>query len=201
MSDVLLIATHNQGKVAELEALLVNTDVEVLDLKQLEIHSVSDESGTTFIANAIQKARYYAELSDMLTIADDSGLEVEALGGRPGVNTARYGGPGLTSIQRYQLLLEELRNVPWEKRTAKFCCVAALAKPNGLIKTAVGECRGVISFEPSGDAGFGYDPVFFLPDYGMTMAELEPHDKQKISHRGRAVRKILPALEEILSAR
>jgi XTP/dITP diphosphohydrolase len=194
MGRKLLIASHNLGKVSEMTELLAELDVKVLYLKELGIFSTVDESGRTYKENAVLKARYYAEIAGMLTLADDSGLEVDALGGRPGVNTARYGGADLTPVQRYQHLLEELRFVPWEKRIARFRCVVALAEPEGLLKTAAGYCTGFISLTPSGSSGFGYDPVFFLPNLGLTMAQLEPKDKQKISHRSRAIKKILPTL-------
>ncbi len=196
MDRQLLIASHNPGKISEIKELLAELDVQVLHLKELGIYSTVEESGTTFRENAVLKAKYYAKQAGVLTIADDSGLEVDALGGRPGVKTARYGGAGLTPVQRYQHLLEELRFVPQERRVARFRCVVALAQPTGLLATAEGDCQGTISLAPSGSGGFGYDPVFFLPDLGLTMAQLEPKDKQKISHRSRAIKNILPALHK-----
>ena len=194
MDQKLLIASHNLGKISEIKELLAELNVQVRFLKELGIYSTVDESGTTFKENAVLKAKYYAKQAGMLTIADDSGLEVDALGGRPGIKTARYGGPGLTSEQRYQYLLEELRFIPQERRDARFRCVVALARPTGLLATAEGDCPGTISLAPSGSGGFGYDPVFFLPHLGLTMAQLDPKDKQKISHRSRAINNILPAL-------
>ncbi len=196
MDKQLLIASHNQGKVSEIKELLAELNVQIIHLKELEIHSTVDESGKTFKENAILKAKYYAKQAGVLTIADDSGLEVDALGGRPGVKTARFGGPGLTSVQRYQHLLRELRFVPLGSRIARFRCVVALARPTKLLATAEGYCEGTISLAPSGSGGFGYDPIFFLPDLGLTMAQLEPKDKQKISHRSRAIENIIPALRK-----
>ena len=153
------------------------------------------------------KVREYADiLGDMgiewLTLADDSGLEVDALGGRPGVLSARYGGPGLSAVDRYQRLLAELRDVPAERRTARFHCVAALAGPDGaLLGTADGVCEGFIAQGPGGDGGFGYDPVFYLPQYGLTMAQLDAVEKNRISHRGRAAAAIAPQLHRALAGR
>ena len=158
------------------------------------------ETEDTFRGNAVLKATAYAQQTGLLTLADDSGLEVDALDGRPGVLSARYGGPGTTAVDRYQLLLAELRDVPAERRTARFHCVTALAAPNGeLIGTADGVCEGVIALEPSGVGGFGYDPVFFLPPYGLTMAQLDAAEKNRISHRGRAAAAIAPLLRRALA--
>ena len=158
------------------------------------------ETGATFEENATDKARQAATETGEIALADDSGLAVDALGGRPGVLSARYGGPGTTAVDRYQLLLAELRDVPAARRTARFHCVTALAAPNGeLIGTADGVCEGVIALEPSGGGGFGYDPVFFLPQYGLTMAQLDAAEKNRISHRGRAAVAIAPRLRRALA--
>jgi XTP/dITP diphosphohydrolase len=190
----LLVATRNKGKVAELADLLAGLQIKWQGLE--DIPQVDDvaETGRTFEENAILKATSYAEQTGLLTLADDSGLEVDALDGRPGVHTARYGGLRLTPVQRYKLLLEDMNGVPWPKRTARFRCVMALATPKGVIGTESGVCEGMIALEPAGEGGFGYDPIFYLPEMRKTMAQLPAGEKQRISHRGRAVVAITPLL-------
>jgi XTP/dITP diphosphohydrolase len=193
-----LVATHNKGKVAEFADIL-SGQFEWLTLDEAGVTDDVPETGATFRENAILKAVAYARQTGLMTLADDSGLEVDALGGRPGVLSARYGGPGLSAADRYRRLLSELAGVPDERRTARFHCVVALAGPDGmLLGTADGVCEGVIALEPAGDGGFGYDPVFFIPELGLTMAQAPPEVKHAISHRGRAVRAIGPLLESIL---
>jgi XTP/dITP diphosphohydrolase len=196
----LLVATHNRGKLAEFVELLAGLDVEWLSLDDVGITAGVEETGNTFLENAIMKAERYATEAGVITLADDSGLVVDALNGAPGVQTARYGGPGLTISQRYQLVLADLENVPWEERGAHFHCALALAGPDGtLIGTAEGACDGKIAWEPAGDQGFGYDPIFYLPTYGLTMGQLSPADKHQISHRGRALRGLEPLLQRIVA--
>src|SRR5262249_40232143 len=161
----LLIATHNQGKLREFRQLLNDLDLEITDLDAAGITHDVEETGVTFAENAILKAREYAELSGLLTWSDDSGLEVDALDGRPGVYSARYGGPGLTERQRYQLVLNELQAYPRQSWTARFRCVVALAMPNGDIHTVDDTIEGIITDQPAGDHGFGYDPIFYVPEY------------------------------------
>jgi XTP/dITP diphosphohydrolase len=160
-----------------------------------------EESGQTFAENAIQKAEEYAGVCGLLTLADDSGLEVDALGGQPGVHSARYAGAGASDEDRYLLLLERLRQVPWEERRARFRCVIAVAEPGGDTFRSEGVCEGVIAFSPQGTFGFGYDPVFFLPEYQRTMAQLPPDEKDQISHRARAAAGIRPVLEMLAGRR
>jgi XTP/dITP diphosphohydrolase len=190
----LLVATRNKGKVAELADLL--TDVQIKWQGLEDIPQVDDvaETGRTFEENVILKATSYAEQTGLLTLADDSGLEVDALDGRPGVHTARYGGLRLTPVQRYKRLLEDMNGVPWPKRTARFRCVMALATPKGVVGTESGVCEGMIALEPAGEGGFGYDPIFYLPEMRKTMAQLPAGEKQRISHRGRAIIAITPLL-------
>ena len=195
----LLIATHNQGKLREFRQLLIDLPLEVTDLDALGITHDVEETGTTFAENAILKAREYARMSGLLSWADDSGLEVDALDGRPGVYSARFGGPGRTPRDRYLLLLEELRAHPHAPRTARFRCVVALALPNGEIYTVDDTLEGTITDQPTGEHGFGYDPVFYLPAYGMTLAELQPEIKNEISHRGKASRKAKALLADLLA--
>jgi XTP/dITP diphosphohydrolase len=195
----LLVATHNKGKVAELADMMQDLKVNWLSLDEAGVTMDVAETGRTFQANAELKATTYAAATGLLTLADDSGLEVDALGGEPGVYTARFGGAGLNPKERYELLLAKMVEVPWEQRTARFRCVVALASENGLIGTAEGACEGMIAWQPAGEGGFGYDPVFFLPDRGVTMAQLTAAAKHQISHRGRAVAAIAPLLRQTLS--
>lgn len=195
----LLVATHNKGKVAEYADILGDLRINWLTLDEAGITEDVPETGETFLDNAILKAVAYSQQTGLLTLADDSGLEVDALFGRPGVLTARYGGPGLSAAQRYRLLLQNLSGVPDDARTARFRCVVVLADPNGtILGTADGTCEGFIAQVPAGEGGFGYDPVFYLPAYGQTMAQLSPSLKHQISHRGRAAQAISPLLHQIL---
>jgi XTP/dITP diphosphohydrolase len=195
----LLVATRNLGKVRELADMLGDLDVSWLSLDDIALTNEVAETGATFEANAILKAEGYAGASKLLTLADDSGLEVDALNGRPGVHTARYGGAGLTSEQRYLRLLEELKDVPDGRRTARFRCVVALARPEGVLGVAEGVCEGSIARTPKGEGGFGYDPVFYLTDQHMTMAELPAEEKHRLSHRGQAFARITPLLRQALA--
>lgn len=197
----LLVATRNLGKVRELAEILSDQEIDWLSLDDIALTREVAETGTTFRENAILKANEYALASGLLTLADDSGLEVDALDGRPGMHTARYGGPGLTPKQRYELLLQALAQVPAPERTARFRCVVALASPDGLIDTAEGVCEGVIALAPAGDGGFGYDPVFYLPERQKTMAQLPASQKHLISHRGRAFANMVPTLRKVLGER
>lgn len=197
MTQRLLVATHNRGKILEYRALLSDLPLAVTWLDEQGIAEDVEETGATFVANASLKAAAYAQLTGLWTWADDSGLEVDALDGRPGVYSARYGGPGLSDADRYRRLLAELAAIEPEQRTARFHCVVALAVPGGPIYTAEAAVEGLIVDEPRGAHGFGYDPVFFIPDQQRTMAELEPAIKNRISHRGRAAveaRKIIVSL-------
>ena len=195
----LLVASNNPGKLKEYADLLDRLPVTLTSPVQEGLSLAVDESGATFAENAILKARAYAEASGLPTLADDSGLEVDALDGAPGVRSARYAGEGASDEDRYRLLLRNLAGVPQGKRTARFRCVVAVATPQGKVHTAEGRCEGVIGFEPRGTHGFGYDPVFYLPDRGQTMAELPPTVKNRISHRGRAVQAALPVLRWLLT--
>ncbi|MDT8305322.1 MAG: RdgB/HAM1 family non-canonical purine NTP pyrophosphatase [Anaerolineae bacterium] len=203
MYHTLLLATRNEGKKEELAALLVDLDIDCISLADLEARGITTtpvaETGTSFEENAILKAEGYARQTGFLTLADDSGLEVKALGGRPGVQTARYGGDGLSSVERYHYLLAQMREVPAPDRSARFCCVVAVASAQGVLATAEGGVRGRIAHEPRGDAGFGYDPVFVVRDYGKTMAELPAETKNRISHRARAIAALKPELLRLLA--
>lgn len=198
--QTLLIATHNQGKVQEYRALLADLPLEVTYLNAKGIDLQVEETGETFEENAILKATAYARATGLLTWADDSGLEVDALDGEPGVRSARYGAPAVRSDEdRYRLLLGRLEGIAELKRSARFRCVVALATPEGRIWTTEGTCEGRIAGTPRGHHGFGYDPVFLVAEtgYRQTMAELEPGTKNEISHRGRAARAAKEVLREV----
>jgi len=200
MTRRILVATHNKGKVAEYAGLMSGPELAWIGLEEAGVSRDVEEIGTTITENAILKAQSYAVQTGCLTMADDSGLQVDALGGEPGVYTARYGGNGLTPRQRYLLLLDKMRHVSWNDRTARFIAVIAVADEQGrLLGTSEGICPGMIATEPAGEQGFGYDPVFFLPEVGKTLAQLGPSDKQRISHRGKALRAIKPLLLKLLA--
>jgi XTP/dITP diphosphohydrolase len=182
----LLVATHNQGKIREYRSLLADLPLHVTWLEQEGVTFEVEETGATFVENACLKAEQYARLTGLWTWADDSGLEVDALGGAPGVYSARYGGQGLSDRDRYLHLLAALAALPHAPRTARFRCVVAIAAPNGPVYTTEGAVEGEIIDAPRGEFGFGYDPVFYLPAHGATMAELAPGVKNRISHRGQA---------------
>jgi XTP/dITP diphosphohydrolase len=193
----LLIATSNPGKLQEYRELLDGLGWTLVDLNTVGISEPVEETGTTFEANARLKAEAYASLSGLVTLADDSGIEVAALGGEPGVYSARYGGEGLNDVDRYQLLLRNLAAKAPSDRSARFVCVIALAGTNFETITVEGTVDGVIAHEPHGEFGFGYDPIFFLPDRNRTTAEIAPEEKNRISHRSQAAQKIRPYLAQI----
>ena len=191
MLDKLLLATNNQGKARELKLLLRELPLELVLPRELGITTDVDEVGESLEENATLKATELAAQSQLLALADDSGLEVDALGGEPGRLSARYAGEGASDEDRVKYLLTKLEGVPQEKRTARFRCVIAIATPEGEVELCSGECRGFITFEPRGTLGFGYDPIFYLPGLGKTMAELPLAEKNQVSHRGRAAREAI----------
>jgi XTP/dITP diphosphohydrolase len=191
---VLVLATLNPAKGRELVALLGDVPFEIRLLADVPGARLPDETGATYADNALVKARTAAALTGSLSLGDDSGLEVDALGGEPGLYTARFGGPGLDDRGRWQLLLERVRDVPPARRTARFRCVIALAGPARAENVVEGVAEGVIAEAPRGSHGFGYDPVFFYPPLGRTFAELSGEEKARVSHRGlalAAVRRLL----------
>jgi XTP/dITP diphosphohydrolase len=190
----LLLATNNKGKVREYKHMLKDLPFELVSPEELGIKTEVDEVGKTLEENARLKATVLSRESQLLTLADDSGLEVDALGGEPGRLSARYAGEGASDRDRVEYLLSRLKDVPEEKRSARFRCVIALAQPDGEVELCSGECRGVIALEPRGEKGFGYDPIFYLPELGKTMAELTLEEKNKVSHRGRAAREAIKLL-------
>ena len=197
MGDKLLLATNNQGKVREYKSLLQNIPYELITFAEQSITTEVSEVGGSLEENARLKATVIADKSQLLTLADDSGLEVDALGGEPGPLSARYAGEGASDRDRVNYLLSRLEGVPWEKRTARFRCVIAIATPNGKAEICSGECQGFITFEPRGEHGFGYDPIFYLPELDKTMAELPLEVKNQVSHRGQAARKAHQLLKRL----
>jgi XTP/dITP diphosphohydrolase len=191
-----VLATHNPGKLREMSAILSGLGIEVVMPGDLGITADVEETGETFAENAALKARAVCAAAGMPAIADDSGLCVDALNGGPGVYSARYGGAGLDDRGRYQLLLSNLRGTP--TRAAHFTCSIACAFPNGDLLTAEGRCDGAIAYAPLGTDGFGYDPVFLVPDRAKTFAQMTPEEKREISHRGRALSEFAGKLETYL---
>jgi XTP/dITP diphosphohydrolase len=190
----LLVATGNPGKLKEFAGMLAGVPFELVSLADAGIDADVPETGVTFEENAALKATAYAAMSGMITLADDSGLEVKALGGEPGVRSARYAGEGASEVERMALLLQNLENVPESERQARYRCVIALARPDQAPAFFSGECRGRITESPRGGHGFGYDPVFLLPEFGRTMAELNVDEKARVSHRGMAAQGAVKAL-------
>ena len=184
----LLIATFNPGKARELAALVASAGYATRTLADAGIREAYEETGATYEDNGGGKARHYARASGLVTIADDSGIEVDALGGEPGVRSARYGGAGLDDAGRTRRLLEALTGVPDERRTARYVAVAVVARPDGASRSFRGVCEGRIARAPRGAGGFGYDPIFFYPPLGATFAEVDAERKHAVSHRGRAFR-------------
>jgi len=184
----LLLGTYNTGKLREIQTILVDIPWRIRSLREFADIGVATENGDTYAANAIAKAQFYARATGLCALADDSGLEVEALGGAPGVFSARYAGAGASDADRRKLLLSELADVPSEKRKARFVCVVAIAAPDGsMLNTSEGVCNGMIAFEPRGEGGFGYDPLFVPDGFEQTFAELADSIKNRISHRARAL--------------
>ena len=196
----LLIATHNQGKVVEFVEMMDDFGVQWISLRDAGITLDVPETGTTLLENAQLKAETYARASGLLTLADDTGLEIDALGGDPGIYPARYGGKGLTSIERYELVLRNLRGVAMAQRTARFRCVIALAHPQkGLLDYSEGVCEGHITDEATGEGGFGYDPIFVPASFQQSFAQMDGLSKHLISHRGKAVRGMGTILKQRLT--
>jgi XTP/dITP diphosphohydrolase len=183
---VLLLATTNRHKLEEYRAIFSGLPFRLLSLHDLQLDLDVEETGTTFTQNAEIKALAYAHASGMLSLADDSGLEIDALGGAPGVYSARFLGEEASYQERFRFILEQLKGLPQEQRTARFRCAITLAEPSKYYQTVEGNLEGRIADAPRGDHGFGYDPIFLVPELGKTTAELAPEQKNRISHRGRA---------------
>ncbi len=205
INNKILVATTNPGKIAELKTMLT-LDVELLGLSDFNNTAEIEEDGSTFAENARKKATGYAKATGMWTIADDSGLVVDALGGAPGVNSARFSGDKLEGDDRTLIdhrniakVLELLKDVPKERRTARFVCSLCLAGPEKVLIEAEGRLEGLITDREIGQNGFGYDPVFFVPHFNKTIGQLTAEEKNTISHRGNAIRKLTPILEKLLN--
>ena len=197
----LLLATNNQAKVHEYRSLLQNLPLELITPAELGITTVFSEVGDSLEEDARLKATVLAAESQLPALADDSGLEVDALGGEPGRLSARYAGENASDRDRVSYLLKRLKGVPWPRRSARFRCVIAIATPDGKIEFCSGECPGVITLEPRGEQGFGYDPIFYLPQLDKTMAELPLEVKNQVSHRGQAARKVPRVLERLTGSK
>ena len=194
----IIIATKNKGKAKDFEALFNPHGYQVLTLHDVADHMDVEETGTTFEENALLKATALADYLQSIVIADDSGLEIDALEGRPGVYSARYAGEEKSDEANMQKVLDELQGVPESERTARFVCAIAVASPSIEPFTVRGTCEGVIATERRGTNGFGYDPIFFVPSEGKMMAELSPEEKGAISHRGNALKQLSSRLTELM---
>ncbi len=197
----ILLATRNPGKVREIREILRGLPLEIRSLEGLEGVPEVEEDGATFLENALKKARVLAHWAGDWTLADDSGLEVEALNGEPGVHSARYAGEGASDEQNNAKLLDALRGLPMEARKARFRCVMALVSPQGEEWVVEGTCEGYVAEAPRGQGGFGYDPLFYVPELGRTFAELSPEVKNRISHRAQALARLRVVLEGLLKMR
>lgn len=189
-----IVATKNKGKLAEIKEILHDFSFEVISMEEAGITKDIEENGTTFEENALIKAEEIFRVTGEMVMADDSGLEVDYLNGAPGIYSSRFAGEGATDEDKNKKLLKLLEGVPFEKRSARFVCVIAVIFPDGQRFTVKGTCDGYIGFEPIGNNGFGYDPLFFMPEYNMTTAQMEPEQKNRISHRGKALAKMVEEL-------
>lgn len=185
-----IFATGNANKMKEIREILGDLDIELLSMKEAGIHADIVEDGKSFEENARIKAKAIRDLTGEIVLADDSGLEIDYLNKEPGIYSARYMGEDTSYHIKNANLIERLKGVPDEKRTARFVCAIAAAFPDGTEKTVRGVMEGRIDYEEKGENGFGYDPIFYLPEYGLTSAEISPEEKNKISHRGKALRLI-----------
>ncbi|HEX9063403.1 MAG TPA: XTP/dITP diphosphatase [Clostridia bacterium] len=191
-----IIATKNKGKICEIKEILKEFPFNVVSMESVGIHNDIEENGTTFEENALIKAREIAFITGGIVMADDSGLEVDYLGGAPGIYSSRFAGEGASDRDRNNKLLSMLSGVPAEKRTARFVCVIAVVLPDKTFFTVRGECEGRIGLKEEGSNGFGYDPLFFLPEYNLTTAQLPTDEKNRISHRGKALRLMVEELKK-----
>ena len=194
----LVIASRNEHKVEELRQLLKGLAIDVLSLKDFPDAPEVEEDGNTFEANALKKARTIAQHTNHTVLADDSGLEVDVLGGQPGVHSARFAGEYASDEENNRKLIGLLEGVSAKDRTARFRCVIALVNPSGHERLVEGVCSGLIIDKPQGSGGFGYDPLFMVPDTGMTFAQLSSDEKNRISHRGKALQEALPIISQWL---
>jgi XTP/dITP diphosphohydrolase len=193
----LLLASQNPGKLAEMRQLVAGLPFRVVGPREVGITEAPEETGRTFLENAVLKARYYAGRSGLLTVADDSGLSVDALDGGPGLYSSRFGGEGASDADRNRLLLDKLRGVPADKRGARFTSAVAVVRDGAVLFDAQESVEGFIADEPRGPQGFGYDPLFFYPPFGKTFGESVPGDKDRVSHRGKAFARLRRFLESL----
>lgn len=198
MSNGILFATGNENKMKEIRMILADLGMPIRSMKEAGIDIDIVEDGSTFEENAIIKATAIAKMTGDIVLADDSGLEIDYLNKEPGIYSARYAGVDTSYDIKNQMLLDRLEGVPDEKRTARFVCVIACAFPDGTVETARGTIEGIIGHEIAGENGFGYDPIFYLPEYKCTTAELEPEKKNELSHRGKALRAMRAIIEKKL---
>lgn len=194
--ECIVIATKNKGKLEEFRQLLAKLPYEVVSMAEAGFMDDIEENGETFEENALIKAKCVRNAVRATVIADDSGLEVDYLGGAPGVYSARYAGEGATDAERNRKLLNELSGIPMEKRSARFVCAIAVVFPDGSSLTVRGTCDGYIAEKPAGSNGFGYDPLLYVPEIGMTIAQMDAELKNSISHRGNALKKLLVELDK-----
>jgi XTP/dITP diphosphohydrolase len=193
----LVVATHNPGKIRELNQLLANLPVQLISADEASVPDV-EETGTTFEENALLKARAAREHSGEASLGEDSGIEVDALNGEPGIYSSRFAGPDADDDDRNRILMERLEGVPDERRSCRYRSAVALVLPDGREFVCEGRCEGRIGYSPRGENGFGYDPIFYLPERDQMMAELPPEEKNEISHRGRALRELKVTLTRLL---
>ncbi|MFP4698591.1 MAG: XTP/dITP diphosphatase [Eubacteriales bacterium] len=198
MKSKIIFATKNKGKIKEIRMIFEDDNIKVVSMEEAGINIDVVEDGTTFEENAIKKAKEIMEYSKTIVMADDSGLEVDYMNKAPGIYSARFGGEDTSYTIKNQMILDRLKDIPYEKRTARFVCVIATVFPDGKIITTKGTIEGYIAQKPNGDNGFGYDPIFYVPEYNCTTGEMSPELKNKISHRGKALRAMKLDLEKYL---
>lgn len=196
----IIFATGNENKLKEIRMILKDMDVEIQSMKEAGVFTEIEENGTTFEENSIIKARTIAMKTGCYALADDSGLEIDYLGKEPGIYSARYMGEDTPYTLKNQTLLDRMAGVPDEERTARFVCAVAFVRPDGSCLTAVETMEGRVAYEAAGVNGFGYDPIFYLPEKGCTSAELSPEDKNAISHRGKALRKMRELIKDEIAS-
>ena len=201
MRRKIIFATGNEGKMREVREILQDMDADILSMKEAGIQAEIREDGSSFEENAVIKARAVMELSGSIVLADDSGLEVDYLNKEPGIYSARYLGEDTSYHVKNRSLIDRLEGVPDEKRTARFVCAIAAALPDGRVLTTRRTMEGIIGYEERGEGGFGYDPIFYLPEYGCSTAELSMEKKNELSHRGKALRAMKEMLREALELR
>ena len=195
--EKIILASNNSNKVREVKEILRDMNVEIISMKEAGIDPEINEDGATFEENAIIKAKAVAAFTDAIVLADDSGLEIDYLNKEPGIHSARFMGHDTSYDVKNKCILEKLAGVPDEKRSARFVCAIAVAFPDGRIETVRDTMEGRIAHEIAGENGFGFDPIFFLPDRGLTSAEISPEEKNEISHRGKALRRMCERLKEL----